>query len=64
MDCGFLIQFSVLNVLIKTTSWVNTEDVQEASVIVEWVAIDVIRWFFASKDEYSAGFGVGVVGLC
>ena len=40
---------------------IDGEDVAEAGVVVEWVAVYIVRRFLGGEKEDGAGFGVGVV---
>lgn len=42
MDCGFLIERGVLDILVQTTCRIHTENVQKASMVIEWVSIDAV----------------------
>lgn len=51
----------VLDVLLDVARGVDREDISVASIVVEWIAIHVVRSFLAGKEEYGACLGVGVV---
>lgn len=63
MDRGLFIQLSVLDVLVETTSRVHAEDVQEAGMIVEWIAVNAMRRLFSGQNEDGTSLGVGFIGL-
>lgn len=43
VDRRLLIQFRILHVLVQASSGVDGEDVQESRMVVEWVAVDIVR---------------------
>lgn len=55
--------FVVLDVLVQSTFRVHGEDVAISGVVVEGVAVDVVRGLLGGKEEDGAGLCVGVVGL-
>ena len=63
MDRRVYVKFGVLNILLQTPGRIDTKDVQEPSVIVEWIAVDVIRWLLARENEDGSSLRVCVVGL-
>jgi hypothetical protein len=63
MNCGFLIQGSVLNILVQATGRVHTEHIQEAGMIVKRITIDAMRRKISCKNENGASFRIGVVGF-
>ena len=63
MDRRIYVKFGVLHILLQTPSRIDTKDVQEPGVIVEWIAVDVIRWLLARENEDGSSLRVCVVGL-
>jgi hypothetical protein len=52
--------FVVLHILIELTVLGDREDVTVTSVIVEWIAVDVVGGLVGSQNEDGAGISVGV----
>lgn len=55
MDGGFRTVFIVLDVFVQRTFLVDRKDVSEACMVVEWVAIDIVRRLFGRKNEDGSG---------
>lgn len=47
MNSRLLIELCILDVLIQTTRLIHAEDIQEAGIVVERVAVDIIRRLFS-----------------
>lgn len=63
VDCCLFAVFEVLDVLLDMARGVDREDIPVTSIVVERIAIHVVRRFLAGKEEYGACLRVGVVGF-
>jgi len=61
VDRRLLIQLGILDVFVQTAIGVNAEHIQEACMVIEWVAIDVIWRELGCQDEDCTGLGIGIV---
>ena len=60
VDARLGVIFVVLHILIKLAVLGDREDVTVTSVIVEWIAVDVVGGLVGSQNEDGAGISVGV----
>ena len=58
MDCRLVAVFVVLDVFLQRAVAVDAEDVAIAGVVVERVAVDIVRGLAGRKEENGARFGV------
>lgn len=64
VNSGPLVKLGILNVLSQPTLRVNAVYVEEASMIVERVAVDVVGCFLCGEDKNGSGLGVAIVCSC
>lgn len=60
VDARLGVIFVVLHILIKLAVLCDREDVTVTSVVVEWIAVDVVGGLVGGQNEDGAGVGVGV----
>jgi hypothetical protein len=53
--------FIVLDILGKSAAAVCSEDVSKASMVVEGVAVDIVRWFLSGEKKYGAGLRGSII---
>jgi hypothetical protein len=63
MDCSLVAVFKVLDVLLHFAGRIDREDIAETRVVIERVAVNVVRRLLCRKKEDRASFGVGIVGF-
>lgn len=62
VDAGVFLVGVVLDIVLEGTRVGDIEDVTVAGVLVEGIAVDVVRGLLGGQEEDGAGVGVCVVG--
>lgn len=61
MHSRLLVKRRVLHVLVERAGGADAEDVDEARMVIERIAVHIVRRFCGGEDEDGAGLRVGVV---
>lgn len=64
VDSRLVAVLVVLDILLERSIAVDVEDVSIAGILVEGVAVDVVRWLSRGKEEDGACLGVCLLCLC
>lgn len=56
------VDLEILDVALEFPGFVNRENVSESRMFVEWISIDVVRWFAAGEQEDRSCIGVRGIG--